>query len=90
MEAAREKFGLDRFFSKYFIGEDYDFLDKYKILRKEIKENYIMIGDRREDMEAGLKNKQKTIFAAYGYGSESEGDGAYRKIYTIKELVDIL
>lgn len=59
MEAAREKFGLDRFFSKYFIGEDYEFLDKYKILRREIKDDYIIIGDRREDMEAGLKNGKK-------------------------------
>ena len=90
MEAAREKFGLDRFFSKYFIGEDYEFLDKYKILRQEIKDDYIMIGDRREDMEAGQKKKKKAIFAAYGYGSSSEGDGAYKKISSIKELDDIL
>lgn len=90
MEAAREKFGLDSFFSKYFIGEDYDYLEKYKILRKEIKEDYIIIGDRREDMEAGLKNNQKAIFAAYGYGTPAEGRGADIKISTIKELNDIL
>lgn len=90
MEAAREKFGLDRFFSKYFIGEAYDFLDKYKILRQEIKEDYIMIGDRREDMEAGLKNNNKTIFASYGYGDPSEADGVDLKISSIRELVEIL
>lgn len=90
MEAAREKFGLDSFFSKYFIGEDYDYLEKYKILRKEIKEDYIIIGDRREDMEAGLKNNKKAIFAAYGYGSPSEADGVNISISSIKELNDIL
>ena len=90
MDAAREKFGLDRFFNKYFIGEDYDFLDKYKILRKEIKEDYIMIGDRREDIEAGLKNGKKAIFAAYGYGVSSEGNGAHIKISSIRELNEIL
>ena len=90
MEAAREKFGLDSFFSKYFIGEDYDYLEKYKILRDEIKEDYIIIGDRREDMEAGLKNNQKAIFAAYGYGSPSEADGVNISISSIKELNDIL
>lgn len=90
MEAAREKFGLDSFFSKYFIGEDYDYLEKYKILRKEIKEDYIIIGDRREDMEAGLKNNQRAIFAAYGYGSPSEADGVNISISSIKELNDIL
>lgn len=90
MEAAREKFGLDRFFSKYFIGEDYDYLDKYKILRKEIEEDYIIIGDRREDMEAGLKNNHQAIFAAYGYGLASEADGVDIKISSIKELNNIL
>lgn len=90
MEAAREKFGLDSFFSKYFIGEDYDYIEKYKILRKEIKEDYIIIGDRREDMEAGLKNNQRAIFAAYGYGSPSEADGVNISISSIKELNDIL
>lgn len=90
MGAAREKFGLDSFFSKYFIGEDYDYIEKYKILRKEIKEDYIIIGDRREDMEAGLKNNQRAIFAAYGYGSPSEADGVNISISSIKELNDIL
>ncbi|WP_311492319.1 HAD family hydrolase [uncultured Anaerococcus sp.] len=90
MDAAREKFGLDRYFSKYFVGEDYNFLDKYKILRRELKEEYIMIGDRREDMEAGLKNGQKTIFATYGYGSLAESEGAYKNISSITELKNIL
>ena len=90
MDAAREKFGLDRYFSKYFIGEDYDYLDKYKILRKELDSDYIMIGDRREDMEAGLKNKQKTIFATYGYGNPAEACGVDIKISSILELKDIL
>ena len=90
MDAAREKFGLDSYFSKYFIGEDYDYLDKYKILRKELDSDYIMIGDRREDMEAGLKNKQKTIFATYGYGKPAEACGVDIKISSILELKDIL
>lgn len=90
MDAARKKFGLDRYFSKYFVGEDYNFLDKYKILRRELKEDYIMIGDRREDMEAGLKNRQKTIFATYGYGLIDESEGSYKNISSIVELKNIL
>lgn len=90
MDAAREKFGLDKYFSKYFVGEDYDYLDKYKILRKEIKGDYIMIGDRKEDIEAGSKNNQKTIFATYGYGNPQEGDQADYKIENIRQLREIL
>lgn len=90
MEAAREKFDLDRYFSKYFIGEDYNFIDKYKILAREIKDDYIMIGDRKEDMEAGLKNNKKTIFATYGYGSLDEAIGSDIKISSIADLKEIL
>lgn len=90
MEAAREKFDLDIYFSKYFIGEDYNFIDKYKILAREIKDDYIMIGDRKEDMEAGLKNNKKTIFATYGYGSLDEAIGSDIKISSITDLKEIL
>ena len=90
MDAAREKFGLDEYFSKYFVGEYYDYLDKYKILRKEINGDYIMVGDRKEDIEAGLKNNQKTIFASYGYGNPQEGDKADYKIDNISQLREIL
>lgn len=90
MEAAREKFDLDRYFSKYFIGEDYNFIDKYKILAREMNDDYIVIGDRKEDIEAGLKNNKETIFATYGYGSLDEAIGSDIKISSIADLKEIL
>ena len=90
MEAAREKFDLDRYFSKYFIGEDYNFIDKYKILAREMNDDYIMIGDRKEDIKAGIKNNKKTIFATYGYGSLDEAIGSDIKISSIADLKEIL
>lgn len=90
MEAAREKFDLDRYFSKYFIGEDYNFIDKYKILAREMNDDYIVIGDRKEDIKAGIKNNKKTIFATYGYGSLDEAIGSDIKISSITDLKEIL
>ena len=49
-----------------------------------------MVGDRYEDIMAGYENKQKTIFASYGYGKAQEGEKATYKINSIEELMDIL
>ena len=65
-------------------------LDDYKILRENVKGDYIMVGDRYEDIMAGYENKQKTIFASYGYGKAHEGEKATYKINSIDELMNIL
>ena len=90
MDEARKFYGLDKYFSKYLISESYDFIDKYKILAKEIKEDYIMIGDRQEDIEAATRNNKEAIFAAYGYGSLDEAKGAKYIVDSIRELKNIL
>lgn len=90
MDEARRVYKLDDYFSKYLVGEDFDFIDKYKILRENVKCDYIMVGDRYEDIMAGYENKQKTIFASYGYGKAQEGEKATYKINSIEELMDIL
>ena len=90
MDEAREVFGLDRYFSKYLVCEDFDFIDKYKILRETVKEDYIMVGDREEDIMAGFKNNKKTIFASYGYGKKEEGEKASYHIEDIGEIINIL
>lgn len=90
MDEARRVYKLDSYFSKYLIGEDFDFIDKYKILRENVCEDYIMVGDRYEDIMAGYKNNKKTIFAKYGYGKMSEGEKASYKIDDISDLMKIL
>lgn len=90
MEAARSAYGLDKYFSSYIIGEDYDFLDKASILRSLDLKSFIMVGDRENDIEAGYKNKMPSIFASYGYGDKSEGDKANFVINDISEIKSII
>ena len=90
MEAARKTYGLDRYFKAYLTGEDYNFIDKYKILKSLYLEEFIVVGDRENDIEAGYKNKMKTIFAAYGYGAIEEAKHASYIINDVRELMKIL
>lgn len=90
MIEARRVFGLDRYFTKYLVGEDFDFIDKYKILRQTVTGDYLMVGDRKEDILAAYENKQKSVFASYGYGKPQEGELADYKIDDIRQLMEIL
>lgn len=90
MQAARDAYGLDSYFTSFITGEDYDFKDKYKILSDMDLQEFIMVGDRKNDIEAGYKNHMKSIFAKYGYGDISEGSQADYIIDDIRELKKIL
>lgn len=90
MDEARRVYGLDKYFTRYLVGEDFDFIDKYEILRQSLEDDYIMVGDRKEDILAGYKNNQKSVFASYGYGKPEEGRLADYKIDDICQLMEIL
>lgn len=90
MEAAREAYNLDKFFSYYITGEDHGYMDKYKILRKLNLGDYVMVGDRENDIRGGYKNGMDTIFALYGYGQISEGSKASYKIKDVSQLKTLL
>lgn len=90
MQAARKAYNLDKYFTSYITGEDHDYMDKYKILRDLDLGEFIMVGDRENDIDAGYKNNMKSIFAKYGYGDLSEGENADYIIEDISELKNIL
>lgn len=90
MQAARKAYNLDRYFTSYITGEDHNYRDKYKILKDLSIGDFIMIGDRENDIDAGYKNNKKTIFAKYGYGDISESKNADYIIEDIRELKSIL
>lgn len=90
MKKARKVYGLDKYFDKFLVGEDFAYQEKYKILKNLNLGEFISIGDRIGDIEAASKNSQKSIFASYGYGGNYEGDGADIRIEKIEELRGIL
>lgn len=75
LEAHREQFHLERYFDGLYCAEQFDYLPKYAIFR-ELLERYIgpfaVVGDRRQDMEAALRNEKPAIGCLYGYGSPGE------------------
>ncbi|MCI7238558.1 MAG: HAD hydrolase-like protein [Anaerococcus sp.] len=90
MKKAREVYGLDKYFDKFLVGEDFAYQEKYKILKNLNLGEFISIGDRIGDIGAACKNSQKSIFASYGYGGSHEGDGADIRIEKIEDLVGLL
>ena len=90
MKKAREVYGLDKYFEKFLVGEEFAYQEKYKILRDLKLGSFISIGDRKNDIEAARGNGQKSIFASYGYGGSHEGDGADIRIEKIEDLVGLL
>lgn len=75
MEAHISAFKLERFFDGFYCTEDYGFSPKYEIFN-DIKSIYdgdfIVIGDRKSDMEVAEKHSLKSIGCTYGYGSLDE------------------
>ena len=93
MERHKRVFGLDRFFSKFYCCEEFDFIPKYEIFRK-IKPahdgNFIVIGDRFHDIETAVKNNLKSIGCRYGYGTPEELSGADIIVDDITQIPEAL
>ena len=89
IENARKIYDLDLYFSKYLVGEDYNYKSKAEIIKINKINNFIIVGDRLSDIKAGFLNNNISIFAKYGYGKESEGDLSNYKIEKISDLLKI-
>lgn len=89
IENARKIYNLDLYFSKYLVGEDYNYKSKAEIISINKINNFIMVGDRLSDIKAGFLNNNISIFAKYGYGEEKEGELADIKIDKISDLLKI-
>ncbi|MDU5559974.1 HAD hydrolase-like protein [Anaerococcus vaginalis] len=87
IENARKIYDLDLYFSKYLVGEDYNYKPKVEIIKINKIDNFIIVGDRLSDIKAGFLNNNISIFAKYGYGKESEG---YLSNYKIEKISDLL
>lgn len=75
LEAHREVFGLDRWFTDYYPAQKYDFIPKEDILKQIMTKypgDYTMIGDRANDIVAGNICGAKTIGCRYGFGTAKE------------------
>jgi phosphoglycolate phosphatase len=92
-ESHNKLFQLDKYFHALICSEEYNFIPKYEII-KQIKSlypfNYVVIGDRIQDIESGIANDIPTIGCTYGYGLKNELEGATVLINNISEIKYIL
>ncbi len=90
MEAHIKQFRLKHYFSGFYCSEDFGFIPKHEIF-KTIKDNYsgdyIVIGDRFQDMEIAKMHNLPSVGCLYGYGTPDELQHA---TYKINNLSDIL
>ena len=88
-EMARKTFNLDDYFEEMICSEEYDYIPKYQILSKikdDFNEDMVIVGDRIQDIETGIKNNIYTIGCKYGYGNDNELNQAN---YIIENIMDI-
>lgn len=82
-------FGLGSYFEDMICSEEYDFIPKHEILAR-IKDRYpkemVIVGDRKHDIEAGIKNQIYTVGCKYGFASKGEIDNVDIIINNITEL----
>lgn len=75
LKAHAKYFQLDRYFQGLYCGEAFGYRPKYEICR-ELQTWYdgpfLVIGDRRQDMEIARRNGLGAIGCLYGYGSPEE------------------
>lgn len=93
MEAHKKAFALERWFDGFYAAEDYNFIPKDEIFKKVMEEHkgdFVMVGDRKADIDTGVKNQVYTIGCTYGFGNAKELEEADILIDNITKLPDVL
>ncbi len=74
-----EEFGMKRWFERFYDCESYGFRPKTEIVQDIIREYpgpYLVIGDRKQDLECARSCGSLFAGCLYGYGGQGELDGA--------------
>lgn len=85
----KEIFSLGDYFEELVCSEEYDFIPKFeimKVIKSRYEEEMVIIGDRNQDIEAGIKNGIYTIGCSYGFSLKDELEDADLIIDDISEL----
>lgn len=92
-EAHWEEFEMGRWFSAFYDCESYHFAPKAEIVRDIVRAfpgSFIVIGDRKGDLECARAIESPFIGCGYGFGEEGELDGADEIAKSIRDLPEIL
>lgn len=88
-----EYFHLENYFADFYSSEQYNFIPKHEIfstIKSRYYGDFIIIGDRFQDMEIANKHNLKSIGCSYGYGNPDELKTATNLIFDIEQLNSFL
>ena len=75
LRAHTARFGLERWFDGLYCGEQFGYRPKHAIL-PELREiwpgEFLVVGDRAQDMEIARRNGLRAVGCRYGYGGAAE------------------
>lgn len=89
MNIHKEKFSLDKYFDDFYCTEEFDFIPKYEIfhiISKKYKGDFIVIGDRFQDIEISKVHNLYSIGCIYGYGDKKELSDASFVVDSVLEI----
>lgn len=89
LEAHRQMFRLDRYFSDFLCAEDFPGNAKWEIyqtVRGQFPGRHVIIGDRGQDLEIAQHFTLPFVGCSYGYASPGELSGASQLISRIADL----
>ena len=87
------EFGMERWFDHFYDCESYGFRPKTEIVQEIIREYtgpYLVVGDRRQDLECARACKSPFIGCLYGYGESGELNGADRLAEHIEDIPQLV
>lgn len=88
-----KQFDMRRWFARFYDCESYGFVPKTEIIRhiqKEFQGPYIVIGDRRGDLECARACGSPFVGCGYGFGQNGELDGADGIADSVEQITDII
>ena len=84
-----KEFCMERWFSGFYDCESFDFAPKNKIIKKVQKDfaaPFVVIGDRRSDLDCAAACQCPFIGCLYGFGKDNELDGADSFVKSVRDL----
>jgi phosphoglycolate phosphatase len=93
MDAHNKTFKLCNYFDDFYCTENYGFKPKYEIfnfIKEKYVEDFIIIGDRYQDIEVAVKHNLYSIGCIYGYGSKEELKMASTIVNNVTQIINLI
>lgn len=92
-EAHWKEFQMERWFDRFYDCESYGFVPKTEIVQKIIRSYpgpYVVVGDRKHDLECAKACESPFIGCLYGYGTDGELEGASWFVKDVRKIPEFI